>query len=248
MASRKDPRVGPTTVGVIDLATGSLAFDPVSVDGSVTSAVFLPDGRLALAIGEDGRLVVVDAGTGAMVTTIDGVAIPEDDGAPWRLDPVLLRPSSVALAGEELLLGAADGTLRILDAATLQLRRTLELRPADTVKPADPQRRDGGDVGKARDGPHRSHHREDQVERPRHVEVHQPPGDRARGRAVLRRPVRAARRARPRDRDRAPTARRPEREQRFPVVRRRGNRARQLREQRASGLTVAARPLRSDHA
>ena len=129
MASRKDPRVGPTTVGVVDLATGSLAFDPVSVDGSVTSAVFLPDGRLALAIGEDGRLVVVDAGTGATVTTIGGVPIPEDDGAPWRLDPVLLRPSSVALADEELLLGAADGTLRIFDVATLQLRRTLELWP-----------------------------------------------------------------------------------------------------------------------
>jgi WD40 repeat protein len=101
----------------------------VTVDGPFTSAVFLPDGRLALATGEDGRLVVVDAGKGAEATTIEGVPIPEDDGAPWRLDPVLLRPSSVALAGEELLLGAADGTLRILDAATLQLRRTLEVEP-----------------------------------------------------------------------------------------------------------------------
>jgi WD40 repeat protein len=129
MASRSDPLAGPSTVGVMDLATRSLAFDPVTVDGPVNSAVFLPDGRLALATGEDGRLVVVDAGTGAEATTIEGVPIPEDDGAPWRLDPVLLRPSSVALAGEELLLGAADGTLRILDAATLQLRRTLEVEP-----------------------------------------------------------------------------------------------------------------------
>ena len=181
MASRKDPRVGPTTVGVIDLATGSLAFDPMNVDGSVTSAVFLPDGRLALAIGEDGRLVVVDAGTGATVTTVDGVAIPEDDGATWRFDPARWPE---AILGGPRRRGAAPRS-RGRDAPDPRRRDPSAppdpqvLAPADAVERAGPRRRDGGDVGTARDGPHRSHHREDRVERPRHVEVHQPPGDRA---------------------------------------------------------------------
>ena len=65
LAARADPRFGPTSVGVIDSADGTLAFEPVVVDGPVTSIAFLPDARIALAIGEEGRLVVLDAGTGS---------------------------------------------------------------------------------------------------------------------------------------------------------------------------------------
>ena len=43
LATRADPRFGPTSVGVIDSADGTLAFEPVVVDGPVTSIAFLPD-------------------------------------------------------------------------------------------------------------------------------------------------------------------------------------------------------------
>ena len=125
-ASRADPRAGPTTVGVIDTEQGALAFDPIEVDGVVTSAVFLPGGRVALAIGEEGGLIVIDSSTGAEVATLPGIDVEEDD-VLWAFDLTLRRPSSVALAGDDLLLGAADGTLRILDPQTFEIRRTLQL-------------------------------------------------------------------------------------------------------------------------
>ena len=137
MASRSDPSGGPTAVGVIDTTTGSLAFEPITVEGVVTSAVFLPGGRLALAIGEEGRLLVIDQATGDPVAELPGADVPEDE-IIWSLDPagaggrVLRRPSSVALSGDDLLVGAADGSLRVLAADTLEVRRTLAL-PEETV-------------------------------------------------------------------------------------------------------------------
>jgi WD40 repeat protein len=137
-ASRSDPSAGPTTVGVVDTTTSSLVFAPVVVGGPVTSAAFLPDGdRLALSIGEEGRLVVLDSATGTELTSVAGVALPVDERKYiWSLEPdagevgqVLRRPSGVAVAGGELLVGSADGSLRVFDAATIDLRRTLAVAP-----------------------------------------------------------------------------------------------------------------------
>ena len=132
-ASRSDPSAGPTTFGVIDTKTHALVFEPIVVDGPVTSIAFLPAGRLALAIGENARLVVIDAATGVAVSEQAGLDMP-DDTIIWTLDPqtrksgrVLRRPSSVAVAGNELLLGAGDGTLRVLDGETFEVRRTVTL-------------------------------------------------------------------------------------------------------------------------
>ena len=44
-AARSDASVGPTTVGVHDTTSGTLRFAPITVDGVVTSAVFLPRPR-----------------------------------------------------------------------------------------------------------------------------------------------------------------------------------------------------------
>ena len=138
LASRADPRDGPTSVGVIDPADGTLAFEPVVVDGPVTSIAFLPDARIALAIGEEGRLVVLDGATGIETGSVPGVGVPEDD-VIWTMDPDgitggrrLRRAAAVAVAGDELLLSAADGSVRVLDAGSLEVRRTLAL-DAETV-------------------------------------------------------------------------------------------------------------------
>ena len=105
-ASRSDPSVGPTTVGVFDTTTGSLLSAPIVVDGPVTSAAFLPDDlRLALSIGEEARVLVVDAADGSEIASIDGVTLPVDDRKYiWSLEPeagetgqVLRRPSGVAV-------------------------------------------------------------------------------------------------------------------------------------------------------
>ena len=115
LAARSDPRFGPTTVGVIDTREDTLAFEPVVVDGPVTSIAFLPDERVALAIGEDGRLVVLDTITGVETGSVPGVTVLEDE-VNWTMDPDgvssgrrLRRTSGVTFAGEEVILGAADG-------------------------------------------------------------------------------------------------------------------------------------------
>jgi DNA-binding SARP family transcriptional activator/WD40 repeat protein/tRNA A-37 threonylcarbamoyl transferase component Bud32 len=145
-ASRSDPSLGPTTVGVVDTTSSYLEFAPIVVDGPVTSAAFLPDGdRLALSIGEEGRLVILDVTSGTKLTSIGGVALPVDERKYiWSLEPdtgevgqVLRRPSGVAVSGDELLVGSADGSLRVFDAATFELRRTLRVAPntLSTIRP-----------------------------------------------------------------------------------------------------------------
>jgi len=138
VAARSDPADGPSTVGLVETATGDLVFPPAAVNGSVTSAAFLPGGRIALALGEAGEVVILDGTSGAEVARVAEVEVPPDD-VIWTLDPagagtgrVLRRPSSVAVAGDELLVGAADGSLRVLDAQTLDVRRTFD-RPEETV-------------------------------------------------------------------------------------------------------------------
>ena len=144
-AWRSDLGDGPTTVGVFDTSTGSLRFPPLAVDGAVWSAAFTPDAaELALAIDEEARLLVVDAATGAERASAPGVTVPALGGEAG-LEPQAggvgptPRPPAVALAGDELLLGAADGSLRAFDAATFELRRTIALAP-DTlasIRPLD---------------------------------------------------------------------------------------------------------------
>jgi DNA-binding SARP family transcriptional activator/tRNA A-37 threonylcarbamoyl transferase component Bud32/WD40 repeat protein/molybdopterin-guanine dinucleotide biosynthesis protein len=144
-AWRSDVGEGPTTVGVLDTSTGSLRFPPLAVEGTVWSAVFTPDaGELAVAIDEEARLLVVDSATGAELGSAPGVTVPAVDGVvgmepqAGSVGPTR-RPPAVAAAGDELLLGAADGSLRIFDAATFELRRTVALAP-DTlasIRPLD---------------------------------------------------------------------------------------------------------------
>jgi DNA-binding SARP family transcriptional activator/WD40 repeat protein/tRNA A-37 threonylcarbamoyl transferase component Bud32 len=137
-ASRADFDDGPTTVAVFDTRSATLSFPPVVVDGVVWSAAFTPSSTgVALAIGEEARLVVLDGSTGEHVASIAGVQLPERGGEIGMEPQVgtvgpVRRPPGVAVAGDELLLGAADGTLRVFDALTFELRRTLALT-ADTL-------------------------------------------------------------------------------------------------------------------
>ena len=62
---------------MFDTSTGSLRFPPLTVDGAVWSAAFTPDAaELALAIGEEARLLVVDSATGAERASAPGVTVP----------------------------------------------------------------------------------------------------------------------------------------------------------------------------
>jgi DNA-binding SARP family transcriptional activator/tRNA A-37 threonylcarbamoyl transferase component Bud32/WD40 repeat protein len=144
-AWRANTARGPTTVGVFDTTTESLRLPPISVDGAVWSGVFTPNAAdLALAIDEEARLVVVDVATGAERFSTPGVTVPPLGGEAG-LEPQASavgptpRPPALALVGDELLLGAADGSLRAFDAVTFDLRRSIALAP-DTlasIRPLD---------------------------------------------------------------------------------------------------------------
>jgi len=127
-----------TTVGVVDTATGTMRFAPIIVEGTVLAATFTAGGHgLALVIGEGARLLVVDSATGAERASVPGINVPADEGAV-AMEPgagdvgPARRAPGIATAGDELLLGAADGSLRILDDGTLETRRTFALGP-DTL-------------------------------------------------------------------------------------------------------------------
>ena len=192
LASRSDPRDGPTTVGVIDPQDGTLAFEPVIVDGPVTSVAFLPEARIALAIGEDGRLVVLDAVTGVENGSVPGVTVPEDE-VIWTMDPDgvssgrrLRRASAVAVAGEEVMLGAADGSVRVLDPDSLEIKRTLQLGPQTVSNLWPLGRRDDDHVGSIRTRPGRPRQRRAQLERFGVRTMRQPDGRRTAWRDLLR--------------------------------------------------------------
>ncbi len=144
-AWRENINDGPTTVAVFDTSTGGLQFPPLVVDGAVWSATFTPDAAyLALAIDVEAQLLVVDSATGAERASAPGITVPPlggETGAEPQVGGVLpsQRPPSVALAGDELLLGAADGSLRVFDAVTFEQRRSIALA-ADTlvsIRPLD---------------------------------------------------------------------------------------------------------------
>ena len=147
---------------MIDSADGTLAFEPVVVDGPVTSIAFLPDDRIALAIGEEGRLVVLDGATGVETGSVPGVDVPDDecdlDDGSGRGDR---RPSTAPGRGgrrtpaTSCCSSAADGSVRVLDADSLEVRRTLALERRDGVEPVAARRRDHGDVGPVRRRPRR---------------------------------------------------------------------------------------------
>ena len=111
-----------TTIGIYDTSTGALRFTPAVMDGAITGATFTTDASvLAVSLFPDGRLLAFDSATGVQVAaTAPGV--PPLDNEP--------EVSGVLAVGDEVILGSAyDGTLRVFDATTFQLRRTITLRP-----------------------------------------------------------------------------------------------------------------------
>ncbi|MDF2732893.1 MAG: hypothetical protein K0S92_1526, partial [Desertimonas sp.] len=137
-AWRSDRDRGPTTVAVFDTRTDSMTFTPAVVDGVVWSVAFTPDATgVALAVGEEARLIVLDSSTGEQQVSVDGVVVPAANGVVG-LEPqagttgLVRRVPGVAVVGDELLLAAADGSLRVFDAETFELRRTITL-PPDTL-------------------------------------------------------------------------------------------------------------------
>jgi class 3 adenylate cyclase/WD40 repeat protein len=112
--------VASTTVGIFETANRAPRFPPVRVDGIVSGVAFIRSASaLALAVGPEGRLVILDATSGKEMATVPGAVLA--DGQEFR--------SSVAVVDGHLVVGSADGSLRILDSDTLELQRTIPLRP-----------------------------------------------------------------------------------------------------------------------
>jgi class 3 adenylate cyclase/WD40 repeat protein len=103
------------TLGVFDTSTRALRFAPVTLD-SVNGVAFTPDGKhLAISLGEDGRLLVLDAMTGSAVADVPGIPDPPGDFTLPRL----------ALVGADLVIASGDSSLRVFDGTTFELRRTI---------------------------------------------------------------------------------------------------------------------------
>ena len=178
----------PTTVGVYDLTTGELNFPPIVVDRGVNGAAFSGDGsRLALALGVEGRLLLVDPVSGATAADVPGLPQPAD----------LQSSSSVVADGDAFLAGTSDGTVRVLDARTGEVRRTIPATPHNlsAIQPVG----DGTVVASGRFGVQRL----DTTTGAAALgaaggELPEPRGRRRPGHVLLRRHVRPARGARPR--------------------------------------------------
>ena len=199
-----------TTVGVYDTSTHALQFPPVVIEGGVTGATFT-SGRalLAVAMFPDARLLAFDTMTGDQVATAPGVTVPENER----------EVSGIAAVGDEVLVGSAyDGTVRVFDGATFELRRTITLRSKTvgfirdvgdgTVITAGSE---GLSTRRCRD--RRSVVAAQRTGRCAELRCHQ----RTR-QVLLRQPLRPARGARPRKRAGTAPARRPERQQRTAVA------------------------------
>ena len=137
-ASRVDLEDGPTEVGIFDTGTATLRFAPIVVDGTVWSAAFTADGaRLALAIGEEARLVVIDSATGEEIASSPGVTVPPVDyavapePAATSAGRTLWRSPAVAISGRDVVVASTDGSLRMFDADTFELSRTIAI-PSET--------------------------------------------------------------------------------------------------------------------
>ena len=112
-------------------ATGASSDPPHAGRTMVTVARAARVVRVVFTAGSLCRLIVVDLADGTQLTSVPGVPVPEDD-IIWTIEPeagadgrVLRRPASVAVAGDTLLVGTMDGSLRLFDAATIELQRTI---------------------------------------------------------------------------------------------------------------------------
>jgi WD40 repeat protein len=104
------------TLGIFDTTTRALRFAPLPLLNLVNSVAFTPDGRhLAISMGQDGRLLVVDAMTGSTVADLPGVPDPPQE---WTMP-------TVALVGDAVVASAGDSSLRVFDGTTFELRRTI---------------------------------------------------------------------------------------------------------------------------
>ena len=104
---------------------GSLLFAPIVITGGVNSATFSADGsRLAMTIEErDARLVLIDAHTGSEMATVPGDLFTDEDEYPLT-GAVTVGDTFVVGSG-----GATAGSVRVFDAATLELRSTIAATP-----------------------------------------------------------------------------------------------------------------------
>ena len=119
------PANGPAEtnrLSLMDLRTGRVVHAP-SPNESVSELEFAPDGRSLISVGAD--LVVMHS-----------LALPEGDGkTPAKIGPartVLADLESTPVAsyvsgGRELLLAGAGGRVSVVDAATLAVRKTLNV-------------------------------------------------------------------------------------------------------------------------
>ena len=103
----------------------------------------------------------------------------------------LRRASAVAFTGDEVVLGAADGSVRVLDPDSLEVKRTLDSgpRPCRTCRRSTTGRWSRGTI---RTRPDRPRQRRAQLERFGVRTMRQPDGRRTPRRDLLRRSVRAS--------------------------------------------------------
>ena len=110
-----------TILGVFDVATGTLLREPVIIPGSVTSIDFADDGRtLVVSTAYGAALTAIDTATDSVLST----------SPPSEPDTGTIDLNGVLFVGDELVATASKaGRLRILDPATLDEQRTIEIAP-----------------------------------------------------------------------------------------------------------------------
>ena len=128
-----------STIGVIDTTSRSSRFRPVEVDGRVEAATFSTAGdRLAVTIGDEAALVVLDATTGIEVASAPGVEPADPDDVYVRAANLadglyFAGPASgITTVGDVYVVGSIDGSVRLFDVETTALRATVTA-PHNTV-------------------------------------------------------------------------------------------------------------------
>ena len=128
-----------STIGVIDTTSRSSTFRPVEVDGRVEAVTFSTAGdRLAVTIGDEAALVVLDATTGIEVASAPGVEPADPDDVYVRAANLadglyFAGPASgIITVGDVYVVGSIDGSVRLFDVETTALRATVTA-PHNTV-------------------------------------------------------------------------------------------------------------------